>query len=211
MSSVNKKEPINGFPCILKFGVDIGTIYKLTLISSFIIWVRGYHQKTHFEVGTYLYLSQSSRLIILRHDWKHVSCVSNKINEQSAFKIWTHQTELHFTLFHWFKRRTWWRTSLGGDTGKQYSSNMADDFVRWSIVKWVEKSGRFQSWIKYSNGFLLRHKQREEKFVLFFQKHWPFIRESCDEKRVVEMFGKLSGTRSPTLNWSSFQYRAHFW
>ena len=40
MSPVNKKEPINGFPCILNFPVHIGTIYKLTLISSFIIWVQ---------------------------------------------------------------------------------------------------------------------------------------------------------------------------
>ena len=53
-----EKEPINGFPYILKFPVHIGTIYKLTLISSFIIWLRGYHQKTHYEAGTYLYLSQ---------------------------------------------------------------------------------------------------------------------------------------------------------
>ena len=79
MSPVNKKEPINGFPCILNFPVHIGTIYKLTLISSFIIWVRGYHQKTHYEAGTYLYLSQSSWLIVLGRDWKHVSCVNNKI------------------------------------------------------------------------------------------------------------------------------------
>ena len=149
MSPVNKKEPINGFPCHLEVSCSyIGTIYNFTLISSFIIWVRGYHQKTHYEAGTYLYLSQSSWLIVLGHDWKHVSCVNNKIlvNEQSPFKItsisdakylwscqwksgwiWTHQTELYFTLFHWFKRHTWWRNSLSGDTGNQYSSNMADD------------------------------------------------------------------------------------
>ena len=35
---------------------------------------------------TYLHLPQSSWLIVLGHDWKHVSCVNNKINEQSAFK-----------------------------------------------------------------------------------------------------------------------------
>ena len=88
MSPVNKKEPINGFPCHLEVSCSyIGTIYNFTLISSFIIWVRGYHQKTHYEAGTYLYLSQSSWLIVLGHDWKHVSCVNNKINEQSAFKI----------------------------------------------------------------------------------------------------------------------------
>ena len=63
MSPVKKKEPIYGFPCILKFPVHIGTIYKLTLISSFIIRVRGYHQKTlktHLKTEMYLYLSQSS-------------------------------------------------------------------------------------------------------------------------------------------------------
>ena len=49
----------------LEVPVHIGTIYKLTLISSFIIWVRGYHRKTlktHYEAETYLYLSQSSWL-----------------------------------------------------------------------------------------------------------------------------------------------------
>ena len=46
ISPVNKKEPINGFPCILNFPVHIRMIHKLSLISSFIIWVRGYHQKT---------------------------------------------------------------------------------------------------------------------------------------------------------------------
>ena len=136
MSPVNKKEPINGFPCILKFPVHIGTIYKLTLISIFIIWVRGCHQKTHYEAETYLYLLQSSWLIVLGRDWKHVSCVNNKINEQSAFKItsiseakylwsgalangksariWTHQMELHFHTFPLVKKAhvmtefTWW-------------------------------------------------------------------------------------------------------
>ena len=35
---------------------------------------------------TYLHLTQSSWLIFLGHDWKHNSCVNNKMNEQSAFK-----------------------------------------------------------------------------------------------------------------------------
>ena len=40
MSPVNKKEPINGFPCILNFPVHIGRIYKLTLISSYMVTIR---------------------------------------------------------------------------------------------------------------------------------------------------------------------------
>ena len=40
MSPVNKKEPINGFPCILNFPVHIGRIYKLTLISSYVVTIR---------------------------------------------------------------------------------------------------------------------------------------------------------------------------
>ena len=73
------------FHAILKFRVHISERSIISLWS--IIWVRGYHQKTHYEAGMYLYLSQSSWLIVLGHDWKHVSCVNNKINEQSAFKI----------------------------------------------------------------------------------------------------------------------------
>ena len=37
----------------------------------------------------------------------------------------------------------------------------------------------------------MRCKQREEKFVVFFQETMTFIRQSCDEKCVVDMFGKL--------------------
>ena len=118
------------FDCILKFPVR----YKLTLISSFIIWVHSYHEKTHYEAGTYLYLPKFSWLIVLGHDWKHVSRIKNKINEQSSFKLTSvsdekylcsYQWKVHlnlncpngtsfeFTLFHWLKRCTWWRNSLG--------------------------------------------------------------------------------------------------
>ena len=160
MSPVNKKEPINGFPCHLEVSCSyIGTIYNFTLISSFIIWVRGYHQKTHYEAGTYLYLSQSSWPIVLGHDWKHVSCVNNKINEQSAFKItsiwdakylsasiWTHQTEF----------------SIGSKGARDDAIHLVKRLVTsisqtWRMIalddEQVEKSDRFQSQVKYSNAF----------------------------------------------------------
>ena len=48
------------------------------------------------------------------------------VNGKSAW-IWTDQTELHFTLFHWFKRRTWRWNSLEGRlvTSTAQPTNMA--------------------------------------------------------------------------------------
>ena len=66
--------------------------------------------------------------------------------------IWTRRTELHFTLFHWLKRCTWWQNPLGRETGNQYDSTKHGGwFCSWSIVS--SKRTPFRSWIKYSNAF----------------------------------------------------------
>ena len=78
MSPVNKKEPINGFPCILNFPVHIGRIYKLTLISSYVVTIRRHITK---QERTFTFHNPAD----FGHDWKHVSRVSNKIYEHSAF------------------------------------------------------------------------------------------------------------------------------
>ena len=96
-------------------------------------WLMHYHQMTHVtrktqSAGTCLYHPQPADLLFsnLIGSTLHVD---NKTNEQSAFKItsiwvqniWTlaesagigtDPTELHFSLFYWFKRCTWRRELL---------------------------------------------------------------------------------------------------
>ena len=195
------------FHAILKFRVHISERSIISLWSpASLYWVRGYHQKTHYEAGTYLYLSQSSWLIVLGHDWKHVSCVNNKINEQSAFKnnvnfgckilvlllmkVRVNLNSSNGTSFHTFplvEKAHVMTYSLSGETGNQYSSNMADDFARW-WASWKKRS--FSELNKIFQRFLGISSERKTSYC-FFKKRWPFIRQSRDEKRVVGMFGKL--------------------
>ena len=106
--------------------------------------------------------------------------------------IWTRKTELHFTLFYWLKRRMWWWNSFGGETGNQDSpTNKHGGWfcsVIYSLV--ILKKHLFSELNKIFQRFWGVSSERKNLYY-FFKKQWTFIRQSCDEKCVVDMFGKL--------------------
>ena len=120
--------------------------------------------------------------------------------------IWTRRTELHFTLFHWLKRRTWWRNPLGRETGNQYESTNKHGgwFCSWSIVTWKRRS--LSELNKIFQRFWGVSSERKKSYY-FFKKRWPFIRQSCDEKLVVDNCLESSGTSS-SIKKSHSEYQA---
>ena len=76
---------------------------------------------------------------------------------------------------------------------------MAGDFARdlLSLASWKKRS--LSELNKIFQRFWGVSSERKKSYY-FFKKRWPFIRQSCDEKLVVDNCLESSGTRSRTLN-----------
>ena len=139
--------------------------------------------------------------------------VHNKTNEQSAFKItpiwvqniryavvesawiWTDPTELHFSLFYWFKRCTWRRELL---CAKLVTSQLKHQTWRatWRVLKirsviefrqFSESKKRWFFRAEWNDPKLLRCQQQGKKFALFFARKDGLNLKSFNERRVVDI------------------------
>ena len=99
--------------------------------------------------------------------------------------IWTDPTELHFSLFYWFKRCTWRRASLCGRLVTSHLKHQTWRVIR-SVIEFSEsKSGCFRA--EWNNLKLLRCQQQGKKFALFLcKKRWPYL-QSFNERHVVDI------------------------
>ena len=100
-----------------------------------------------------------------------------------------YSTELHFTIFYWFKSRTWHCKSnrtcakITGKPGKQQTWRL---ILRWrKCTRLSRKSGYFQHWLEYSSAFEVLEARGKLNIVLSswetfedFWKCWTSLHES---------------------------------
>ena len=100
-----------------------------------------------------------------------------------------YSTELHFTIFYWFKSPTWHRKSnracakITGKPGKQQTWRL---ILRWrKCTRLSRKSGYFQHWLEYSSAFEVLEAREKLNIVPSswetfenLRKCWPSLHES---------------------------------
>ena len=134
------------------------------------------------------------------------SCVACEVRVNLNY--WT---ELHFTIFYWFKSRTWQCKSncacakITGKPGKQQTWRL---ILRWrKCTRLSRKSGYFQHWLEYSSAFEVLEAREKLNIVLSswetfedLRKCWPSLHES--KLRLNTCCGRCScWTSSGTESW----------